>query len=1176
MANTSRGLRLLALDGGGVRGLSELIILEQLMYTYEQHSASSGGPTKKPCEVFDIICGTSTGGLIAILLGCFKLTVKEAITEYELLSKEVFGAPRSMFSRRSRYSGSNLEKVIKTLVKKYKGSEDEVLVQTDGECKVFVCTQQARAIDRRHAFLMRSYDGPFRIDGLTIWQAARATSAAPTFFERLEIGTNEFIDGGIGFNNPSKALLRETRRLFEKDPDRSVTCIISIGTGVPKRIDLAKLSGFGLAYIKDLVKALSDMATDCQEIAEEMTAMFKATPNIYVRFDVEQGLQDVRMDSYEDLNIIRANTQNYLMKDAQQEKLTLAASLLASDGPGRCRVSTLDPVVGINSSSAPGPLKTHQCIELSQIPPLTKRFFGRQDVLEDLHKILGADGGDVKRVVIWGFPGSGKTSIALRYIQRFRHEYRAMIWVNALNQQTVQRSIAEAAGSIAGRAGNLSQTSSRGPNHLLIVKQWLRQNRDAWLLVIDSVDDLEQSNVLQLLPDCSHGAVLITSSKSDPGDLWDIENNIEVRELDEGSSVELLCSKIKDIRYPPHEKAINVVNSLHRLPLAIEHAAVALRRRFSIDDLQKIIDDEARVHQLLAKKPNAGEWAYSKNEPLYAILEHLARQLVKEEPLSASIFTWLAFLGPGEISRYALLPFASGDTEHATPCQTRWEDVVQEVPDLPDISIHLADATNEPVKFWESVRLLEDSWILLHNTIQKWAMSRVNDAYQQHVVLFAVFNLGESLRGFQEAAVPLILQRSIDLPIQNIVTKYRKYLAPALQRKNNGLLLKLWRNCAAWLGRQLVSMRNFKQAQEILKQLIDYDKLTQGPGWPSDASSLGLLEDLGDCHRDAGDFETARASYTTILRYCRSNDNCEVTSHVRQKLNVLEKKLELHKRWQQRGFGSSTSDVAADDPFTKLISSDEALKALPRIKLDFLLVLAISASSVNVDVSRIKVLLDLGARFSGNRRFLEEALCSNVKLETLAIMLGTGAYSDLATDQGDTLRLATKKPISEFESIALLLLQHGADPKSLENEDDTPLLVIASIENMPKLVRKSLDNGATPDGLGAVSRTPLTYAAKRGHSEIVRMLLEGGANPSPHNPDGSIPIQLAGDNGHSKVVDLLLSRGTNERDLHRSEEQVDDEDDVPLNYPYRANFLDRVFPVSNRGDAQANNKMRKE
>lgn len=106
------------------------------MYTCDQEYPATGAKSQKPCEVFDIICGTSTGGLIAILLGCLKLSIKEAIKEYEQLSKEVFGTPRSLMLRKSRYSSSNLERIIKELVKRYKGSEDEVLIQDEGTCKV--------------------------------------------------------------------------------------------------------------------------------------------------------------------------------------------------------------------------------------------------------------------------------------------------------------------------------------------------------------------------------------------------------------------------------------------------------------------------------------------------------------------------------------------------------------------------------------------------------------------------------------------------------------------------------------------------------------------------------------------------------------------------------------------------------------------------------------------------------------------------------------------------------------------------------------------------------------------------------------------------------------------------------------------------------------------------------
>ena len=56
------GLCLLSLDGGGVRGLSTLYILKGLMARLNYQRHSDGLPRVKPCEVFDLIGGTSTGG----------------------------------------------------------------------------------------------------------------------------------------------------------------------------------------------------------------------------------------------------------------------------------------------------------------------------------------------------------------------------------------------------------------------------------------------------------------------------------------------------------------------------------------------------------------------------------------------------------------------------------------------------------------------------------------------------------------------------------------------------------------------------------------------------------------------------------------------------------------------------------------------------------------------------------------------------------------------------------------------------------------------------------------------------------------------------------------------------------------------------------------------------------
>jgi patatin-like phospholipase/acyl hydrolase len=57
-------VRLLSLDGGGVRGLSELVLLEQIMDQINTHRTENGLATQEPWEAFDMIGGTSTGGYV--------------------------------------------------------------------------------------------------------------------------------------------------------------------------------------------------------------------------------------------------------------------------------------------------------------------------------------------------------------------------------------------------------------------------------------------------------------------------------------------------------------------------------------------------------------------------------------------------------------------------------------------------------------------------------------------------------------------------------------------------------------------------------------------------------------------------------------------------------------------------------------------------------------------------------------------------------------------------------------------------------------------------------------------------------------------------------------------------------------------------------------------------------
>lgn len=127
-------LRLLALDGGGVRGLSSLMILRRLM------AAVDPDAPPRPCDYFDMIGGTSTGGLIAIMLGRLRMTVDECIDAYTALSDRVFEKKSHRVNIKGklqgRFDSAELERAVKTVLLNRGLAEDALLKDTDSACKV--------------------------------------------------------------------------------------------------------------------------------------------------------------------------------------------------------------------------------------------------------------------------------------------------------------------------------------------------------------------------------------------------------------------------------------------------------------------------------------------------------------------------------------------------------------------------------------------------------------------------------------------------------------------------------------------------------------------------------------------------------------------------------------------------------------------------------------------------------------------------------------------------------------------------------------------------------------------------------------------------------------------------------------------------------------------------------
>ena len=124
---TSLAYLVLSIDGGGFKGLACLRILAHLM---AQISGGDDEVSPRPCQVFDLICGTSTGGLIAILLGRFGLSCEEAIEVYRDVGETMFDGEtdsRKMWEyiiKGGQLPSERFEEKLEDLTAKYTGSKD--------------------------------------------------------------------------------------------------------------------------------------------------------------------------------------------------------------------------------------------------------------------------------------------------------------------------------------------------------------------------------------------------------------------------------------------------------------------------------------------------------------------------------------------------------------------------------------------------------------------------------------------------------------------------------------------------------------------------------------------------------------------------------------------------------------------------------------------------------------------------------------------------------------------------------------------------------------------------------------------------------------------------------------------------------------------------------------------
>ena len=176
----------LSLDGGGVRGLATSVFLYEL-------EKKIGKPLSSK---FDLVVGTSTGGIMALII---------SVLEIE--------GPRLL----EIYSEKNLKKIF---------------------TRSFSSLFRTKYNGQKKLEVMSERDHP----EVSVADIAAATSAAPTYFPAVQIEDNWYVDGAVSTNNPALIALTEAEKLYPEDEIK----VFSIGTGFNNSfIDGSKAKNWG-------------------------------------------------------------------------------------------------------------------------------------------------------------------------------------------------------------------------------------------------------------------------------------------------------------------------------------------------------------------------------------------------------------------------------------------------------------------------------------------------------------------------------------------------------------------------------------------------------------------------------------------------------------------------------------------------------------------------------------------------------------------------------------------------------------------------------------------------------------------------------------------------------------------------------------------------------------------
>lgn len=302
LAADGRPKRILALDGGGLRGILTLGILSRIEAALaKRHGAGDGF---RLAHYFDLIAGTSTGAIIAAALAK-GMSVAEVLREYETLGHKVF--EKSFFRQgvlRAKYDDARLRQELQRVY-----GPQTMLGSPELQTGLLVVTKRLDTgspwplvNNPRGRYFAGNDSGRIGNGDYPLWQVVRASTAAPSYFDPETITiveqpgkrpvTGQFVDGGVSpYNNPAlQAVMAATldgyRIGWPMGAQRLM--LVSVGTGSPDPAVTAKSVAAAHA-IAALTSLMEDVAMQQQLLLQWLSASPRAR-------EIDRVVGDLRHD----------------------------------------------------------------------------------------------------------------------------------------------------------------------------------------------------------------------------------------------------------------------------------------------------------------------------------------------------------------------------------------------------------------------------------------------------------------------------------------------------------------------------------------------------------------------------------------------------------------------------------------------------------------------------------------------------------------------------------------------------------------------------------------------------------------------------------------------------------------------------------------------------------------